>query len=216
MARRPRPSLRALLFGCGGGAVLGQRASFLVGSESNVRQWGPWPAGPVRPSGPCCLAVAEAPLFGVAEAPFVRLGGWKTGQTASFLVVQKATLGSGGRGPQARSVPQGPAVSVWRARWPAGPVRLSGPCCFGVASAVACKPGPSFRALLFGCGGGAVLGQTATFLVGSESNVRQWGPWPAGPVRPSGPCSFGVASAPPLSRKEAAMTLSLSLYGLGS
>ena len=32
-----------------------QRASFLVGSESNVRQWGPRPAGPVRPSGPCCF-----------------------------------------------------------------------------------------------------------------------------------------------------------------
>ena len=65
MARRPGPSLRALLFGCGAGAVLGQTASFLVGSESDVRQWGPWPAGPVRPSGPCC--------FGVAKAPFVKL-----------------------------------------------------------------------------------------------------------------------------------------------
>ena len=32
------------------------------GSESNVRHWGPWPAGLVRPSGPCCLAVAEAPF----------------------------------------------------------------------------------------------------------------------------------------------------------
>ena len=30
---------------------------------SNVRQWGPWPAGPVRPSGPCCLAVAQAPFW---------------------------------------------------------------------------------------------------------------------------------------------------------
>ena len=73
VARRPSPSLRALLFWCGGGAVseafgdwkTAQTASFLVGSESNVRQWGPWPAGPVRPSGPCC--------FGVAEAPFLRL-----------------------------------------------------------------------------------------------------------------------------------------------
>ena len=91
-----------------GGWKTAQIASFLVGSESNVRQWGPWPAGPVRPSGPCCLAVAEA--------PFVSLGGWKTAQIASFLSVQKATLGSGGRGPQARSVLQGPAVSVWRRR----------------------------------------------------------------------------------------------------
>ena len=65
MARRPGPSLRTLLFGCGAGAVLGQTASFLVGSESDVRQWGPWPAGPVRPSGPCC--------FGVAKALFVKL-----------------------------------------------------------------------------------------------------------------------------------------------
>ena len=42
-------------------------ASFLVGSDSNVRQGGPWPAGPVRPSGPCCLA---------------SIGGWKTAKTA--------------------------------------------------------------------------------------------------------------------------------------
>ena len=50
-------------------------ASFLVGSESNVRHWGPLPAGPVRPSGPCCFAVARAPFVSF-------LGGWKT---ASFL-----------------------------------------------------------------------------------------------------------------------------------
>ena len=49
-------------------------ASFLMGSEGDVRHWGPLPAGPLRPSGPCCLAVAEA--------PFLTLGGWKT---ASFL-----------------------------------------------------------------------------------------------------------------------------------
>ena len=124
-------------------------ASFLVGSESDVRHWGPWPAGPFRPSGPCCFAVARAPFVGlvggwktacffvgsesqvrhwgpwpagpvrpsgpVARAPFVGLvGGWKT---ASFLVGSVfLTLGTGGRGPQARSVPQGPAVSLWRGR----------------------------------------------------------------------------------------------------
>ena len=51
-----------------------QLYSFLMGSEGDVRHWGPLPAGPLRPSGPCCLAVAEA--------PFLTLGGWKT---ASFL-----------------------------------------------------------------------------------------------------------------------------------
>ena len=67
---------------------------------------------------------------------------------------------------------------------PAGPVRPSGPCCFGVAKA-------PFVSL-----GGWKTAQRASFLVGSESNVRQWGPWPAGPVRLSGPCCFGVAKAP--------------------
>ena len=57
VARRPGPYFR------GAGAVLGHTASFLVSSESNVRQWGPWPAGPVRPSKPCCLAVAQAPFW---------------------------------------------------------------------------------------------------------------------------------------------------------
>ena len=47
-------------------------ASFLVGSESNVRHWGPLPAGPVRPSGPCCFAVARAPFVSFLG------GGWKT------------------------------------------------------------------------------------------------------------------------------------------
>ena len=119
------------------------------------------------------------------------------------------TSGTGGRGPQARSVPQGPAVSLWRGRrlwallaagrqlvflsgpesdvrhwgpWPAGPVRPSGPCCFAVA-----------RAPFVGLVGGW---KTACFFVGSESQVRHWGPWPAGPVRPSGPCCFAVARAP--------------------
>ena len=38
-----------------------RQLDFLVGSESDVRQWGPLPGGPVRPSGPCCFAVSHAP-----------------------------------------------------------------------------------------------------------------------------------------------------------
>ena len=75
------------------------------------------------------------------------------------------TLGTGGRGPQARSVPQAPAVCVAKAPF----VRLL-------------AAGRELRQLVL--------------LVGSESDVRHWGPWPAGPVRPSGPCCFGVAKAP--------------------
>ena len=129
MARRPGPSLRALLFGCGGGAVLGQTASFLVGSESNVRHW-PGPSlrallfgcggGAVLGQTASFLVGSESNVrqwgpwpagpvrpsgpccFGVASAPCVSLGGWKTGR--------------GGRGPHARSVLQGPAVWLWRRR----------------------------------------------------------------------------------------------------
>ena len=86
VARRPGPSLRALLFGCGAGAVLGQTASFLVGSESNVRQWCPWPAGPVRPS--------WALLFGCGAGAVL-------GQTASFLVGSESDVRQWGPWPPA-------------------------------------------------------------------------------------------------------------------
>ena len=39
---------------------------FLLGSQSNVRQYGPLPLGPFRPSGPCCLNVAEPSFRGLA------------------------------------------------------------------------------------------------------------------------------------------------------
>ena len=91
-----------MTFGTGG---RGPHA-LLVGSESDVRHWGPWPAAPARPSGPRCFAVARAPFVGL-------VGGWKT---ASFLV--------------------GSESQVWHwGPWPAGPVRPSGPCCFAVARA---------------------------------------------------------------------------------
>ena len=80
-----------------------KRASFLVGSESNVsnvKQWEPLPGGSVRPSGPCC--------FAVARAPFVSLDGWKR---ASFLVGSESN------------------VRQWEPL-PGGSVRPSGPCCF--------------------------------------------------------------------------------------
>ena len=188
----------ALLFRCGEGAVCEpcwrlETASFLVGSESDVRQWGPWPAGPVRPSGPCC--------FGVASAPCVSLGGWKTGQTASFLVRSESD------------------VRQWEP-WPAGPVRPSGPCCFAVArapfvglvggwktasflvgsesqvrralGAVARRPGPSFRALLFRCGGRRLwallaAGRQLVFLSVQKVTLGTGGRGPQARSVPQGP-----------------------------
>ena len=61
-----------------------------------------------------------------------------------------------GRGPQAGSVPQGPAVLVRR------------------------------RRRLWGLAAGRQLRQRV-FLQVQKSNVRHWGPLPAGPVRPQGP-----------------------------
>ena len=87
-------------------AELGKlKTATFLGSESNVRPLRPLPAGPVRPSGPCCL--------GVAEAPFLSL---ESSKMATFLVGSESNVRQ-----------QGPL--------PAGPVRPSGPCCLGVAEA---------------------------------------------------------------------------------
>ena len=161
-------------------------ASFLVGSESNVRHWGPLPAGPVRASGPCCFAVARAPFVSFLG------GGWKTatarlGPSLRALLVRcgegavcEPSLAAGRQLAVFFAVARAPFVSLvggWKTasflvgsksnvrHWgplPAGPVRASGPCCFTASfrvvseSNVRRRPGPSFRALLFGCGEGAV------------------------------------------------------------
>ena len=65
---------RRRLWGLAAGRQLRQLV-FLQVQKSNVRHWGPLPAGPVRPSGPCC--------FAVARAPFVSLRGWKTDSSES-------------------------------------------------------------------------------------------------------------------------------------
>ena len=103
-------------------------ATFRVISDSNVRQLEPLSASPVRPSGPCCL--------GVAEPQFLSL---ESSKTATFLV-----------GAESNVRPLGPL--------PAGPVRPLGPCCSAAVAAAAADfdAFPSFRALLFGRGGGAV------------------------------------------------------------
>ena len=127
MARRPRPSLGALLFRCGERALCEPR-------RLEDRSWRPWPAGPVRPSGPCC--------FGVATAPCVSFGGWKTGQAACFLVGSESNVKVAsfrallfGCGQTATFLVGSESnVRQW-GPWPAGPVRPSGPYCFGVASA---------------------------------------------------------------------------------
>jgi len=64
-----------------GGWKTAQTASFLVGSESDVRHWVPLPAGPVRPWA-CCFAVARAPFV----SP---VGGW---MKASFLVGSESNV----------------------------------------------------------------------------------------------------------------------------
>ena len=53
--------------------------------------------------------VRELVLLSIQKAPLGR-------RLEDRFWIQKATLGSGGRGPQARSVPQGPAVWLWRRR----------------------------------------------------------------------------------------------------
>ena len=167
MARRPGPSFRALLFRCGEGAVCEP-------SRLEDRQLRELVFLSVQKAtlgtggrGPQARSL-RALLFRCGEGAVCEPSRLEDRQLRElvFLSVQKATLGTGGRSPQARSILQGPAVSVWR------------------------------RRRLWAFAAGRQTAQRASFLVGSESNVRNWGPWPAGPVRPSGPCCFGVAKAP--------------------
>ena len=194
MARRPGPSLRALLFRCGEGAVCEpsrledrqlRELVFLSVQKATLGTGGRGPQARSVPQGPAVSVWRRRRLWAFAA-------GRQTAQRASFLSVQKATLGTGGRGPQARSVLQGPAVSVWRRR------RLWAFAAGTQARSVPQGPAVSVwrRRRLWAFAAGRQTAQRASFLVGSESNVRNWGPWPAGPVRPSGPCCFGVAKAP--------------------
>ena len=75
---------------------------FLVGSEGDVRHWGPLPAGAFRFLGPWCFAVSQ---------PLARSSLW-----SCFQGVGAATLGTGTRCPQARSVLQGHGVLLFRNR----------------------------------------------------------------------------------------------------
>ena len=57
------------------------KSQFYSRSESNVRPLGPLPAGPVRPSEPCCL--------GVAEASFLSL---ESSKMATFLIGSESNV----------------------------------------------------------------------------------------------------------------------------
>ena len=157
MARRPGPSFRALLFRSGEGAVCEP-------SRLEDRQLRELVFLSVQKAtlgtggrGPQARSVLQGPAVSVWRRRRLWAVAAEDRQLRElvFLSVQKATLGTGGRGPQAWSVLQGAAVSVWR------------------------------RRRLWAFAAGRQTAQRASFLVGSESNVRHWGPWPAGPVRPS-------------------------------
>ena len=54
-----QPPARTSLWSCFEGMGAALWSWFLVGSEGNVRHWGPLPAGAFRPSGPWCCAVSQ-------------------------------------------------------------------------------------------------------------------------------------------------------------
>ena len=72
--------------------------------------WGPWPAGPVRPSRPCCLGEGSAPCPG--DYSYIR-SLWKL---SSMMQKTPRTTGVGGRGrsPLIRA----PAPGPWHCRRP--------------------------------------------------------------------------------------------------
>ena len=83
------------LWGCFEGMGAALCSWFLVGSD--VRQWSLLARRRFRPSVPWCFAVSESPARTSLWSCFEGMG-------AGFLSVQKATLGTGGRCLQARSV----------------------------------------------------------------------------------------------------------------
>ena len=216
MARRPGPSFRALLFRSGEGAVCEpsrledrqlRELVFLSVQKATLGTGG---------RGPQARSVLQGPAVSVwwRRRLWAFAAGRQTAQRASFLV-GSATLGTGGRGPQARSVLQGPAVSVWRRRrlwaFAAGRQTAQRASFLSVQKATlgtggrgpqarSVLQGPAvsvwWRRRLWAFAAGRQTAQRASFLVGSESNVMHWGPWPAGPVRPSRPCCLGEGSAP--------------------
>ena len=86
---------------------------FLVGSEGNVRQWSLLARRRFRPSVSWCFGRLFRNLSLEVRCGVV-LRAWELHFGAGFLSVQKATLGTGGRCPQARSVLQGHGVLLFR------------------------------------------------------------------------------------------------------
>ena len=158
---------------------------------------------------------------------------WELHFGAGFLSVQKATLGTGGRCPQARSVLQGHGALPFRNR----PLELRCRAVLRAWEQTARQAGrqtgwqggrqggrqadrqtgwqggrqadrqidrqagrqtdrqagrqtdrqPSARSSFRSCFESVGAALWSWFLVGSEGNVRHWGPLPAGAFRPSGP-----------------------------
>ena len=180
-----------------GGSRKASRASFLRASESNVRQW---QTEPCRTRG----WDQQALLFRCFACARQR---WQSAASrATFLRASESN------------------VRQWRLAL-GHAVGTSRPCCFACArqrwqpaalrailfeglqkatlgtGAVARRPGPSLRALLFRCFACArqrwqPAASRATFLRASESNVRQWRLALGHAVGTSRPCCFAVSHAP--------------------
>ena len=125
MARRPGPSFRALLFRCGEGAVCEpsrledrqlRELVFLSVQKATLGTGGRGPQAWSVLQGPAVSVWRRRRLWAFAAVCEPSRLEDRQLRELVLLSVQKATLGTGGRGPQARSVLQGPAVSVWRRR----------------------------------------------------------------------------------------------------
>ena len=171
---------------------------FLVGSEGNVRHWGPLPAGAFRPSGPWCFAVSQPPartsLWSCFEGMGAALWSW-------FLVgsegnvrhqLQQHHQQQQQQAQQLNSLcfyqnPEGTSSPGTACFWRS--FRPSGPWCFAVSQ-------PPARTLLWSCFEGMGAALWSWFLVGSEGNVRHWRALPAGAFHPSGPWCCAVSQPP--------------------
>ena len=176
---------------------------FLVGSEGNVRHWGPLPAGAFRPSGPWCFAVSQPPartsLWSCFEGMGAALWSWflvgSEGNVRHQLQQQHQQQQQEQQQQQAQQLnslcfyqnPEGTSSPGTACFWRS--FRPSGPWCFAVSQ-------PPARTLLWSCFEGMGAALWSWFLVGSEGNVRHWRALPAGAFHPSGPWCCAVSQPP--------------------
>ena len=172
-----QPPARTSLWSCFEGMGAALWSWFLVGSEGNVRHWGPLPAGAFRPSGPWCCAVSQPPARSLLWSRCLRARSVLQGHGVLLFRNRPLGLCCGALwGHESCTLELVSCRSEGNVRhWSllAGRrFRLSVPWCFAASQ-------PPARTSLWSCFEGMGAALWSWFLVGSEGNVAFYAPLPS-------------------------------------